>query len=116
MMNTGYVGGDELDEKKGAAIKVKIPHSSAMLEAMLKGEVKWKRDPDFGYEIPDPDAPENASLLEKVPAEILEPRRFYEKQGRMNEYTEIVRKLKEERRKFLESHRVPPEIIKAVVG
>ena len=45
-----------------------------MLEALLSEKIKWKKDPDFGYEIVDVDAPENAKLVEKVPAEILDPR------------------------------------------
>ncbi len=115
MMNTGYVGGDERDEKEGKALKVKIFHSSAMLEAMLKDEIKWKEDPDFGYLIVDVDAPENAELLKKVPAEILNPRIFYEKTGRLNEYKEWVKRMKKERKEFLEKYNVNPEIIKATV-
>ena len=67
LMNTGYVGGDSRDVKDGKALKVKIPHSSAMLEALLAEHIQWKIDPDFGYEIVDVDNPENASLLAKVP-------------------------------------------------
>ena len=115
MMNTGYIGGDEKDEKEKKAIKVKIPHSSAMLEAMLKGEIKWKEDPDFHYLIVDVEAPENASLLNKVPAEILNPRIFYEKTQRMNEYREWVARMKKERREFLERYKVRTEIIKETV-
>ncbi len=115
MMNTGYIGGDELDEKRGEALKVKIRHSSSMLEAMILDKIKWKKDPDFGYEIPDVNAPENAWLLERVPAEILEPRLYYEKKGRLNEYREWVQRMKKEREEFLRKHGVPENIIKAVV-
>ncbi len=116
MMNTGYVGGDALDEKAGRALKVKIRHSSAMLEAMLRGAIKWAVDPDFGYYIVDVDAPENAELLEKVPAEILQPRLLFQKQGRLAEYEDWVRRMKKERREFLESLGTSEEIIKAVVN
>ena len=69
LMNTGYIGGDVRDEKAGKALKVKIRHSSAMLEALLGQAIVWKRDPDFGYDVVDVDAPENAALVELVPRE-----------------------------------------------
>ncbi len=116
MMNTGYVGGDAVDEKEGKALKVKIRHSKALVEAVLSGKVKWVKDPDFGYEVPDVDAPENAFLLEQVPKEIIKPKLFFEKQGRLSEYEAWVKKIKQERKEFLEHHGVDPKIIKAVVG
>jgi phosphoenolpyruvate carboxykinase (ATP) len=116
LMNTGYVGGDQRDVEAGNALKVKIKHSSAMLEAMFKGGVKWKVDPDFGYEVIDADAPENAALVEKVPAEILNPRKFYEKNGRLEEYRAWVEKMKRERKEFLESYGVDQEIVVAVTN
>lgn len=116
LMNTGYVGGDQRDEEKGKALKVKIPHSSAMLEAMLKGEIKWKKDPDFGYQIVDVEAPENANLLKKVPREILNPKIFYEAKGRTEEYESWVKKMKAEREAFLKKFDVDQEIVEAVVN
>ncbi len=113
-MNTGWVGGDALDVKAGKALKVKIPHSSAMLEAMLMGSVVWKRDPDFGYEIVDVENPANAALLAKVPAEILNPVLFFTKAGRMDEYRAWVEKMLRERREFLEKYAVDPVIVRAV--
>jgi phosphoenolpyruvate carboxykinase (ATP) len=113
MMNTGCVGGDAHDVKAGTALKVKIPHSSAMLEAALTGTIKWTRDPDFGYEVVDVDAPENRALLAKVPAELLQPRIFYEKNGRAAEYREWVARMKKERRDFLTKFGVDAEIIRS---
>ncbi len=113
-MNTGWVGGDALDVKAGKALKVKIPHSSAMLEAMLMGGVVWKKDPDFGYEIVDVDDSANAALLAKVPAEILNPVLFFSKAGRMDEYRAWVEKMLQERREFLEKYAVDPVIVRAV--
>ncbi len=114
LMNTGYVGGDQKDEEKGDALKVKIPHSSAMLEAMLTGKIKWKKDPDFGYEIVDVDAPENAELLKRVPKEILNPKIFFENRGRGDEYKTWVEKMKSEREAFLNKFNVDEAIVKAV--
>ncbi len=115
-MNTGWIGGDALDVKAGKALKVKIRHSSAMLEAMLTDEVAWKTDPDFGYEIVDVDDPRSAALVEKVPREILNPVFFFEKAGRMNEYRTWVGKMLQERREFLLKYEVTPDIIRAVCG
>ncbi|MBI4367389.1 MAG: phosphoenolpyruvate carboxykinase (ATP) [Deltaproteobacteria bacterium] len=114
MMNTGFVGGDARDVAAGKALKVKIKHSSAMLEALLANAVVWKRDPDFGYEIVDVDAPRNAALLRQVSAEILEPRRFFEAQGRQTLYRDWVSRMKTERRAFLEKYGVDRDIIQTV--
>jgi len=83
---------------------------------MLKGEIVWKIDPDFGYEIVDVDNPANKPLLEKVPAEILNPVIFYEKNGRMDEYKAWVDNLNQKRREFLESHEVDGKIVSMVCG
>ena len=116
MMNTGFVGGDARDVKEGRALKVKIPHSSAMLEALISKGIVWRTDPDFGYDIVDVDHPGNAPLLEKVPREILNPRLFFEQAGRLDEYGAWVRQMKGERRAFLERYEVAPGIVRAVVN
>lgn len=113
LMNTGYIGGDQRDVQAGRAMKIKIRHSSAMLEAMLRGQIKWKIDPDFGYEIVDTDAPENA-LLQTVPKQILNPKLFFEQQGRAEKYKAWVANIKREREAFLRKFNVDPKIIKAV--
>jgi phosphoenolpyruvate carboxykinase (ATP) len=113
LMNTGYIGGDVRDEKAGKALKVKIRHSSAMLEALLSQSIVWKRDPDFGYDIVDVDAPQNADLVELVPREILEPRRFFEGAGRADEYRGWVETMKAQRRAFLERYEVDSKIVEA---
>ncbi len=116
LMNTGYVGGDQKDEEKGEALKVKIRHSSAMLEAMLSGSIKWKKDPDFGYEIVDVDAAENAELLSKVPKEILNPKIFFESKGRADLYKTWVAQMKTEREAFLKKFNVDDNIVKTVAN
>ncbi len=116
MMNTGYVSGTAASVAEGKGLKVKIRHSSAMLEAMLTEQVVWKVDPDFGYEIVDVDHPANAELLKKVPVEILNPIRMYQDQGRTDEYTEWVAKMKAGRRAFLEKFGVDQAIIDATCG
>ena len=90
------------------------PHP-AMLEALISGRVVWTVDPDFGYEVVDLDAPENAALLERVPAALLRPRVLFERQGRTDEYRRWVETMHAERRAFLERYSVPAAIIDAVV-
>lgn len=115
-MNTGYIGGDDRDVQRGDALKVKIRHSSAMLEAMLGGTVPWMVDPDFGYLIPDVDHPDCRALVEKVPAQILQPKRFYIERGRLDLYEGWANAMKRERRAFLERYSVEPSIVRAACG
>jgi phosphoenolpyruvate carboxykinase (ATP) len=56
MMNTGYVGGGHREVWEERALKIKIPHSSAMLEAMLAGTIVSKTDPHYATENVDVDA------------------------------------------------------------
>jgi phosphoenolpyruvate carboxykinase (ATP) len=110
MMNTGWVGGDAHDVEQGTALKVKIKHSSSMLEAMLRDDIVWKEDPDFGYLIVDIDHPDNAPLMEKVPKEILNPIVLFQEQGRMDVYRAWVKMMLTQRRDFLMNLQVADEI------
>jgi phosphoenolpyruvate carboxykinase (ATP) len=114
MMNTGYVGGDDRAVTAGKALKVKIRHSTAMVNALLHDRCKWVIDPDFGYEVIDVTAPENKELLDLVPAEILQPRLFFERNGRMDDYRGWVALLHKDRRVYLDKHKVAADIIAAV--
>lgn len=105
LLNTGRIGGPEGDE---TSKKVKIPHSSALVEGVAEGTITWERDPDFGYEV-----------ATSVPGidddELLQPRRLYERLGRLAEYDEIVARLKQERAEFLgKFEELRPEIADAV--
>ncbi len=93
LMNTGAVGGPEDDP---AAAKVKIAHSSAIITGIVSGIIEWETDPDFGYEVA-------SSLPGFRDDELLQPRRLYERQGRLDEYRAIVEKLQAERRAYLRS-------------
>jgi phosphoenolpyruvate carboxykinase (ATP) len=107
MMNTGCVGGDETAVAEGKALKVKIRHSSAILQALADGSIEWELDPDFGYEI--------AKDIPGVPAEILKPRLLYEAQGRMGEYAATVETLRRERHEYLAKFAgINPEILAAL--
>jgi phosphoenolpyruvate carboxykinase (ATP) len=92
VLNTGRIGGTDKAESK----KVTIPYSSAIVQAIVTGTIDWVTDPDFGYGV--------ASSLPGVDdAEILQPRKLYERQGRLAEYDGMVARLKRERAEYLGS-------------
>jgi phosphoenolpyruvate carboxykinase (ATP) len=93
LMNTGRVGGTDGDERSK---KVKIRYSAAVVEGIVAGTIEWVEDPDFGYHVA-------ASLPGFADDELLQPRRLYERQGRADEYDQIVASLTEERRAYLRS-------------
>ncbi|MGH2591444.1 MAG: phosphoenolpyruvate carboxykinase [Actinomycetota bacterium] len=104
LLNTGRVGGGDGDDRSK---KVKIPHTSACVRAIAEGSISWTRDEDFGYlvaeDVPDIDD-----------AELLRPRRLYERQGRIQEYGGLVERLKRERHARLEEFpELTPEIVQA---
>jgi phosphoenolpyruvate carboxykinase (ATP) len=105
VLNTGRVGGG--DGHPGSK-KVAIPQSSAIVQAIVEGTIGWTQDPDFGYEIA-------ASLPGVDDMDILQPRRLYERQGRMGEYNAMVARLSRERRDCLGSFRgLDEEIVKSI--
>ena len=92
VLNTGRVGGKDDATSK----KLTIPYSSAMVEAIVSGTIEWVADEDFGYEIA-------ASVPGVDDIEVLQPRRLYERQGRLAEYEAMVSRIKQERRDYLSS-------------
>jgi phosphoenolpyruvate carboxykinase (ATP) len=106
LMNTGSVGGK--DGAEGAK-KVKIPHSSAVVKAIAEQSIKLTGDEDFGYEI-----------AEEVPGiddvELLQPRRLYEREGRLDQYAGTVERLKRERAETLAQYPHLTAEITAAVG
>src|SRR4051794_11018208 len=93
LMNTGRVAGqDGVD----GSLKVQIRHSSAIVKGIAEGTIAWERDPDFGY-----DVAAAVPGIEGAGAEVLQPRRLYERLGRGEEYARIVATLKRERAEFL---------------
>ncbi len=91
LMNTGRIGGDEKDERSK---KVRIQQSSAIVKAIAEGTIKWTKDPDFGY-----------LVATDVPGvddhDYLQPKKMYERQGRMDEYKQLVQKYNNDRREYL---------------
>jgi phosphoenolpyruvate carboxykinase (ATP) len=105
LLNTGRVGGGDDDER---GKKVSIAYSSAMVKAIAEGTIEWETDPDFGYEVA-------TSVPGIDDSEILQPRKLYERQGRIDEYRALVEQLKKDRREYLASFPgLRPEIVNAV--
>jgi phosphoenolpyruvate carboxykinase (ATP) len=104
-MNTGRVGGPAGDDRSK---KVKIRHSSAVIEGFVTDTIEWEEDPDFGYYV--------AARLDGFDdPDLLNPRSMYEAQGRLEEYTELVTKLKAERSEYIQQFPgVDPSIISAI--
>ena len=105
LLNTGRVGGGDQDDRSK---KVKIPHTSACVKGIAERSITWTGDEEFGYQV-----------AEAVPdfddVELLQPRRIYERQGRQQEYRDIVDRLKAERVAHLEGFpELTSEIVKAV--
>lgn len=91
LMSTGRVGGPETD---GRSKKVRIPHSSAIIQGIVEGSISWETDPDFGYQV--------ASAVPGIDdIELLQPRRLYERIGELAAYEVLVDNIKAERRDYL---------------
>lgn len=106
LMNTGRIGGRDEDPNSK---KVRIHHSSALVKAIAEGTIEWEADPDFGYQVAT-----NVPGISKEDADILQPRKLYERQGRMDEYKQIVERLKTERREYIAKWEgLAPEISEA---
>ena len=105
LLNTGRVGGPEEDERSK---KVRIKHSSAIVKGIAEGTIEWERDPDFGYLV--------ASAVPGIDDdEVLQPRKLYERTGRLDDYREQVQRLKTDRAEFLEAFAsLSTEIVEAV--
>jgi len=105
LLNTGRVGGKDGDDRSK---KVKIPHTSACVKGIAEQTITWDDDPDFGYQVA-------SAVPEFDDAELLAPRKLYERQGRIDEYDAIVERLKSERvARLQEFPELSEEIIKAV--
>jgi phosphoenolpyruvate carboxykinase (ATP) len=105
LLNTGRVGGGDEDERSK---KVRIKHSSAIVKGIAERTIEWERDRDFGYFV--------ASAVPGIDDDdVLQPRKLYERTGRIDEYEAHVERLKRERAEFLEAFpSLSDEIVAAV--
>jgi phosphoenolpyruvate carboxykinase (ATP) len=105
LLNTGRVGGKDGDDRSK---KLKIPHTSACVKGIAEGTIAWTDDPDFRYQVA-------ADVPDIDDAELLQPKRLYERQGRGDEYAALVDRLKSERvERLQEFPELSEDIIKAV--
>src|SRR3954469_9793348 len=91
LMNTGRIGGDDKDDRSK---KVRIQQSSAIVKAIAEGTIQWEKDPDFGYLV----ATELPGIDDH---DYLQPKKMYERQGRLDEYNALVNKYNNDRREYL---------------
>ncbi|MGI8586014.1 MAG: phosphoenolpyruvate carboxykinase (ATP), partial [Thermoleophilaceae bacterium] len=86
-------------------------HSSAIVKGIAEGRIDWDEDPDFGYlvarEVPGIDSSD---------AVVLRPRELYSSQGRSDEYSKHVERLKAERGEFLAKFPALSDEIRAAVA
>lgn len=104
LLNTGAVGGPAGSDN---AKKVRIPDSAEVQRGIVNGTIEWEEDPDFGYFV--------ASGGLDIDEDKLQPRKLYEKQGRTDEYNEIVASLKAAREEYLSKFedKLDPRVAKA---
>jgi phosphoenolpyruvate carboxykinase (ATP) len=94
LMNTGWI----VDSEGPGSKKITVAHSSHCLQAIAEGGVEWTGDLDFGYQV--------AERLPGISAEdedLLQPKKAFERLGRIDEYDAWVQKLRSERRAFLKT-------------
>jgi phosphoenolpyruvate carboxykinase (ATP) len=89
LLNTGWVAGGDGDPRSK---KITIPISSAIVKAIVEETITWQTDPDFGYEIAT-----SVPGIDSEDIDVLQPVLRYERQGRLDEYRQIVARLKQER-------------------
>ncbi|MFP4073977.1 MAG: hypothetical protein ACLFVZ_08045, partial [Actinomycetota bacterium] len=72
--------------------------------------IDWETDQDFGYEI----AADVPGIDDR---DVLQPRRLYERRGRLGEYEEMVGRLKKERAEYLSGFAaLDPEVLEGLGG
>lgn len=108
LLNTGQVGAAGDGDPRGK--KVRIPDSSAIVAGIVSGSIEWETDPDFGYQVA-------ASVPGIDDVELLQPIRLYERQGRAQEYRDMVDRLQAERKAYLEAYAaLDPRVVAGLAG
>jgi phosphoenolpyruvate carboxykinase (ATP) len=92
LMNTGWI----VDNQGPGSKKITVANSSCCLTAIAEGGVEWEEDLDFGYQVPA-----HLPGMADEDEDLLQPKRAFERLGRMDEYNAWVKKLSLERRDFL---------------
>ena len=107
LMNTGWIGGaNGTDHSR----KVKIRHSSAVVQGIADNSIQWRHDDTFGYDVADaiPGVHHDDSFL-------LDPGTYYKQTNRAEEYAHLATELKANRRTHLEQYEgLHPAIVEAI--
>jgi len=105
LLNTGYIGGKENPD---SSEKITIDHSKKLIESLLKNDLEWENDDDFIYQV----VTEETSPIDSI---FTNPKKLYQRTGRIEEYEEIISKLILERKEFLLSfEKLYERIIQAI--
>jgi len=111
LLNTGGVG--EIIEKdaegnrivKQKVKRIEINEMASIIRAIVRGTIKWKKDPYFGMLVPE--------AVEGVDMEKYNPANYYPQQ----DIDRMVSELKKEREEYLKSFPgLKPEIVNALRG
>lgn len=99
ILNTGSVGAQPGDTGK----KITIPISTDIMKEIARNSIQWKQDPDWGYLVP--------VEIPGIDIDSYLPRTYYDD----NNYNELVSKLREERRSWLNKYKgLKEEILLAI--
>jgi phosphoenolpyruvate carboxykinase (ATP) len=105
LLNTGYIGGKENPD---SSEKITIDHSKKLIESLLNNDLEWENDDDFIYQV----VTEETSPIDSI---FTNPKKLYQRTGRIEEYEEIISKLILERKEFLLSfEKLNERIIQAI--
>lgn len=99
LLNTGSigVGGNR------PGVKISIHASTTILKHIATGEIKWKTDPDWGYQVPE--------YIPELDMAVYDPRSYYSEE----EFGAMVQQLREERVRWLEKYpELKPEIVNTI--
>ncbi len=86
LLDTGRYGAHPGSDE---GVKITVYDSARLLADAARGTIRWRKDPDWGYEVAD--------WAGDVDLRHFDPAKFYSKE----EYARLTRELKEERRAFL---------------
>jgi phosphoenolpyruvate carboxykinase (ATP) len=84
-------------------VKITVYDSARLLADAARGAIKWKKDPDWGYEV--------AAEVGDVGMKHFDPRNYYDEE----EYARLTEGLKAERRAWLGQFKgLDPDIVGAI--
>jgi len=99
LLNTGSVGVG--GSRPG--VKISIGASTTVLKHIAKGDIEWKTDPDWGYQVP--------AAIPEMDISVYEPASYYSE----DEYRDMVENLRAERKQWLAKYPgLKPEIARTI--